>query len=160
MDNLLQGQDYVGGGGGNSNEERDGDGKIKPISTVRQLYAICIPKSINQYYNGIRIADILVDTRTRHIYFNYIRGFHLVECQFWRYDRENKVYYARYWLDDDNNNYLKIKLKCQNNQIFNQAYDKVFKREFVVAGNWETKNYECIVEISNRKQIYSLRELQ
>lgn len=158
MNNLLQGQDYVGGGGENRNEEREGDGKIKPISTVRQLYSICIQKSINQYYNEVRIADLLVDTRTRHIYFIYIRGFHLVECQFWRYVGGNNVYYARYWLDDDNNNYLKIKLECQNNQIFDQVYNRVFQRRFVVAGNWRTENHECVVTISNRKQIYPLEE--
>lgn len=155
INGLLQPENQNNGNGGHGN----GDGQIRPISTVRQLYIICIQRSINQFYNGIRIADLLIDRRTRHIYIRYIRGSHLVECQFWKYERENNLYFAKYWLDDENNNYLVIKLICLNSSVFNQIFDKIFRRNFVVAGNWEMNNNNCVTNIVSSRQIYTIPDL-
>lgn len=154
MDNLMSPNIFNNGNG--DGEHGNGDGQIRPITTVRQLYSVCIQRSINQLYNGIRIADLLIDRRTRHIYFNYIRGNHLVECQFWRYKKENHLYYAKYWLDDGNDNYLTIRLICLNDGVFDKIFKKVFKRSFVVAGNWEMNGNICEVNIVNSKQVYAL----
>lgn len=134
----------------------DGNGQTIPISTVRQLYLVCIQRSIHQFYNGVKISDLLIDRRTRHIYFNYIRGMHLVECKFWRYEENNNTYYAKYGLDDNNNQYLKIKLVCQTEELFKKLYKRIVRNSFVVAGNWEMRRDACEVNIVNCKQVYKL----
>lgn len=154
MDNLMNLNNFNNGNGDGGHG--DGDGQIRPITTVRQLYSVCIQRSINQLYNGIRISDLLIDSRTRHIYFNYIRGNHLVECQFWRYDRENNLYYAKYWLDDEHNNFIAIKLICLDNNVFQRIFERVFRRSFAVAGNWEMNGNTCEANIINSRQIYAL----
>lgn len=136
----------------------DGDGQIGPLTTVCQLYSVCIQKSINQFYNNMRISDLLIDRRTRHIYYLYIRGQHLIECQFWRYDRDNNLYDARYWLDDENDNYITIRLLCLNSDVYKKIFNRVFRKVFVVAGCWQMNNNSCETTIVNPRQVYALRD--
>lgn len=149
-----QNNGYGNGGHGN------GNGQIRPVSTVRQLYLICIQRHINQLYNGNRISDLLIDSRTRHIYFRYIQGRHLVECKFWRYEKEKNEIFAKYWLNDEGTSFLKIKLKCENSSILEKISKKVYKKDFVVAGIWEMNGGYCVTDIVSSKQIYVIPDQQ
>ena len=155
IENLLRPNEVnenENGGGGHGN----GDGRERPISTVRQLYSMCVNKSINQFYNNIRISDLLIDSRTRHIYYLYIRGFHLVECYCYRYDRDSCKYFARYWLNDEHTNKLELELQFNDTQLFQKYFHKIFQRNLVVAGNWERMGDKMTVSIIRGRQIYPL----
>lgn len=157
INNLLRPEVENNGQGGG--EHGEGDGRKKPISTVRQLYAMCVNKSINQFYRDIRISDLLVDSRTRHIYYLYIRGFRLVECYCQRFvkNENEQIFFAKYWLNDDKTNSLELQLKFNDMKLFNKCYDKIFQKNIVVAGNWERENYRTVVRITRSRQIYTIK---
>lgn len=155
IENLLR-PNVPNENGNGGVEHGNGDGRERPISTVRQLYSMCVNKSINQFYNNIRISDLLIDSRTRHIYYLYIRGFHLVECYCYRFDRDSYKYFARYWLNDEHTNNLELELQFPDIQLFQKYFNRIFQRNIVVAGNWERIDGKITVSIIRGRQIYPL----
>ncbi len=158
MQNLLEPQPENDRTDGGSQRHGNGDGNIKPISTVRQLYLQCINMDIYQTYNGIRICDILVDSRTNHIYKYYIRGYRLVECYCYRFDPNNNTYYAKYWLNDEHTQYLMLELKCANEKLYERQRERrIFRNNIIVAGLWENSERNVpSITINRSKQIYKL----
>lgn len=153
MQNILKPQVISNN---NVKQNPGGDGNIKPISTVKQLYLQCINMDINQFYNGYKISDILIDYRTRHIYKYYIKGFHLVECYCYRYNLDERKYYAKYWLDESKSKYHILELKFTNDDLFKKQKDRgYFQKNIVVAGIWENDEKNIISTTINRNgQIY------
>ena len=140
----------------NSGVYKKGDGNEQPISTVKQLYSMCVNKGINQTYQGNYIRDLLVDDRTRFLYNTYIRGFKLIDCYCYRYDDIKQCYYAKYWKDIEHRRYILIKIHFINNEMFTEQYVRIFRKNIVVAAEWEMINDICVGNIFKNRQILIL----
>lgn len=67
--------------------KKEDTNNLKPLSTLNQIYTMCKNIHPNETYNGFFSRDILADTRTYDIYKNEINGYKIVECNFYRFEK-------------------------------------------------------------------------
>ncbi len=137
------------------------NGNLLSIKTFTQLFYSLKQTNIYNYIDSNKknmVKDILVDIRTKHIYFLYLQGIKIVECRVSSYENKDLSLNVTYPIDE---NTLKLKLIFDNFEDYNYI-KKHFKRNkenkfnfknlnnfIAVIGEWENKT--CYIK--NKKQI-------
>ena len=128
----------------------------KPISTIKQIYAMCKNTNVMDKYANIEICKMLVDNRSMFFYINGIFGNKIVEC---------KVR-GRYYSKEKQEVYLyienyKLVLHFNDNRLFDSIIRTIWNnrsKTIIVAGNWKkiqnnNNVITCYTTIVTKKQI-------
>lgn len=128
----------------------------KPISTIKQIYAMCKNTNVMDKYANIEICKMLVDNRSMFFYINGIFGNKIVEC---------KVR-GRYYSKEKQEVYLyienyKLVLHFNDYELFDSIIHTIWNnrsKTIIVAGNWKkiqnnNNVITCHTTIITRKQI-------
>lgn len=140
------------------NDERNNNSfKSKPISTIKQIYAMCKNTNVRDKYANIEIYKMLVDNRSMFFYINGIFGNKIVECKVrggYYYSKEKQevhLYIENY----------KLVLHFNGYELFDSIIRTIWKNKsktIIVAGNWEriqnnNNVVTCYTTIVTKKQI-------
>lgn len=126
----------------------------KPISTIKQIYAMCKNTNVMDQYANIEIYRMLVDNRSISFYINdNILGNKIIEC---------KVK-GRYYSKEKQEVYLyienyKLVLHFNDYELFDSIIHTIWNnrsKTIIVAGNWKQNDnvITCHTTIVTRKQI-------
>ena len=128
----------------------------KPISTIKQIYAMCKNTNVRDKYANIEICKMLVDNRSMFFYINGIFGNKIVECKVrgeYFYCKEKQEIYLHV------KNY-KLVLHFNDNESFNSIKHTIWNNKsktIIVAGNWKKIQNDnvitCHTTIVTKKQI-------
>ena len=128
----------------------------KPISTIKQIYAMCKNTNVMDKYANIEICKMLVDNRSMFFYINGIFGNKIVECKIrgeYFYCKEKQEIYLHV------KNY-KLVLYFNDNELFNSIKHTIWnnkRKTIIVAGNWKkiqnNNVITCHTTIITKKQI-------
>ena len=139
-----------------NNEINNNPDNSKPISTIKQIYAMCKNTNVRDKYVNIEIYKMLVDNRSMFFYINGIFGNKIVECKVrgeYFYCKEKQEIYLHV------KNY-KLVLHFNDNESFNSIKHTIWNNKsktIIVAGNWkkiQTDNViTCHTTIVTKKQI-------
>ena len=134
----------------------------KGLKTIKEIYKMATNTPPNDEYNGIKLKDILADVRSYSEYEVGIMGYHLVECNFFRYENNEKAIIMNFPFLPNNRYYLR--LVFENEELFrkerSRIYDTGHKGLIVISGLWQqideeyeksTIKAEC--KIKSEKQI-------
>lgn len=119
----------------------------KAIKTLRQLYSMCTNTPISDEYAGIRIGDIIADSRNVEESLNGISGRKIIECNFYKYDKDAMAIYFNYPCFPDNKALIQAsfqseeKLKNALNSIIPLSHSGII----VISANWNVSNDEKII---------------
>ena len=131
--------------------KKEDTNNLKPLSTLNQIYTMCKNIHPNETYNGFFIRDILADTRTYDIYKSEINGYKIVECNFYRF--EKNLIIMNYPCYPTQKEIHHISLYFNSNMLFQKFLPTVLKTKhsgiFAISGNWTSNTYI----ISSSKQI-------
>ena len=143
----------------NSHKTKNKKQSNQELNKISTTFYYLKSKSINSpITSNVKVKDILVDTRTSHIYSKVVFGFKMLEAQILYYKGNiltvgypiNNIKF-RYHLKFNSLNDLNFILnKCpkdSNNKLLSFSNNKTF---IVVYGKWN--NFTC--EIFNKKQIF------
>lgn len=140
--------DINGANNGNSSE------KFKPITTIRQLYKICVLNSPDTVIKeNLRVKDIFAGRSTSFLYSKYISGIKLVECSFGnRYDNQKGILYFKYPF---NGNQIALTVTIEDRNLFYKIRNEIwdYKYPIIIFAKWD--NSSC--KITNNKQIIPLK---
>lgn len=132
-------------------EQKQSESTPQSISTIAQLYAMCVNLDIFDSYNGNKIWQILLDERSKGIYKNGIyNGIRLIKCHFVRYERQNaEIYLKSCDLFD-----LKI---CIKNDLFEEINTAMYKAKqtntpIIIFAKWHKENRYYTADIHTKKQ--------
>ena len=128
----------------------------KPISTIKQIYAMCKNINVRDKYANIEICKMLVDNRSMFFYVNGIFGNKIVECKVrggYYYSKEKQEVYLHI------ENY-KLVLHFNDYRLFDSIIRTIWNNKsktIIVAGNWKKIQNDnvitCHTTIVTRKQI-------
>jgi len=139
-----------------NNEINNNPDNSKPISTIKQIYAMCKNINVIDKYANIEIYKMLVDNRSMFFYINGIFGNKIVECKIrgeYFYCKEKQEIYLHV------KNY-KLVLYFNDNELFNSIKHTIWnnkRKTIIVAGNWKkiqnNNVITCHTTIITKKQI-------
>lgn len=135
----------------NKTEQKHRQITLKNISTIAQLYAMCVNLDIFDSYNNHKIWEILLDERSKSIYKNGIYdGIRLIKCDFVRYERQNAAIYLKSCALFD----LKI---CIKNDLFEEINTAMYKAKqtntpIIIFAKWHKENRYYTADIHTKKQ--------
>ena len=139
-----------------NNEINNNPDNSKPISTIKQIYAMCKNTNVRDKYVNIEIYKMLVDNRSMFFYINGIFGNKIVECKIrgeYFYCKEKQEIYLHV------KNY-KLVLHFNDNELFNSIKHTIWNNKsktIIVAGNWKkiqnNNVITCHTTIITKKQI-------
>ena len=140
IDNLINGIVCENKSNENStNQHHNDDGRIKPISTIPQIYSMCCNADYYSTYNGIEVWRILHDDSCNHILVRGIWDKHLILCRFFRYDGKTQSIYFKYPINPTLPNQYILKTSFECKELFKKIKSDVFQKSHVViAGNWRS----------------------
>lgn len=138
-----------------------GGGKDLRLHTLPMIYAMCISKKKDDYYNTTKIDDIFADTENFSRYEHGINGSKIVETSFYHPYFKEKAIRLNFPI---NNTGIEswVRIVFEEKELFEKIYAKLKNslhiEPIIVAGNWnvvegnsEYQN-ECI--ITSEKQIH------
>lgn len=136
----------------------------KPIKTLRQLYSMCTNTPIDDKYGTYIIGDIIADIRNINDNSNGIKGYRIIECNFYKYDKNSQSIYFNYPCYPQNQYLVEVKFK--KTDLFEEMLKRILplKHEgiIVISGNWVLSDIEektkCVCEIYSAKQIAIIRK--
>lgn len=135
----------------------------KPIKTLKQLYSMCTNTPIEDKYGGYRIGDMIADIRNFDEYLNGIRGYRIVECNFYKFDIKSLSICFNYPYFPQNKHHVRVAFNRKD--LFKKMVDKLIPLGhggiIVISGNWlpigeEKVKSEC--EIHSEKQIAIIKK--
>ncbi|WP_454960960.1 hypothetical protein [Capnocytophaga leadbetteri] len=128
----------------------------KPISTIKQIYAMCKNTNVRDKYANIEICKMLVDNRSMFFYINGIFGNKIVECKVrggYYYSKEKQEVYL--YIEN-----YKLVLHFNDNRLFDSIKRTIWNNKsktIIVAGNWKKIQKDnvitCHTTIVTRKQL-------
>ena len=128
----------------------------KPISTIKQIYAMCKNINVRDKYANIEICKMLVDNRSMFFYVNGIFGNKIVECKVrggYYYSKEKQEVYL--YIEN-----YKLVLHFNDYELFDSIIHTIWNNKsktIIVAGNWKKIQNDnvitCHTTIVTRKQI-------
>ena len=128
----------------------------KPISTIKQIYAMCKNINVRDKYANIEICKMLVDNRSMFFYVNGIFGNKIVECKVrggYYYSKEKQEVYL--YIEN-----YKLVLHFNDNRLFDSIKRTIWNNKsktIIVAGNWKKIQKDnvitCHTTIITKKQI-------
>ena len=127
---------------------------LKPISTIRQLHAICasnVPEM--EIREGVRVKDLYVGKNTSAFYKKDISGIKLVECKYInRYDKIKQNLYFSY---SNNEGELKICVHISDGKLFWKICHLLwnFTNPVIIYAEWT--NNSC--EVTSNRQLVPLK---
>lgn len=155
----------------NNKNANYGNGNVRVLRTLKQIYTMCKNIDINDTYNEIEIWQMLVDSRSIHMYENGILGYKIIECSYYCYNSENNTILVK--CPDRNNNKYILGLHFSNCELFRKTLNKIFdkdsNRHIIIGGNFKEienkiskynifSNFGC--EIYSKKQVAIFSESQ
>lgn len=157
IENMLHINNQRNNNGYIENDEiNNNSDNSKPISTIKQIYAMCKNTNVRDKYVNIEIYKMLVDNRSMFFYINGIFGNKIVECKVrgeYFYCKEKQEIYLHV------KNY-KLVLHFNDNELFNSIKRTIWNNKsktIIVAGNWKKIQNDnvinCHTTIVTRKQI-------
>ncbi len=133
----------------------------KPISTIKQIYAMCKNINVRDKYADIEIYKMLVDNRSMFFYKKGIYGYKIVECYIKNeehYDAENKEIGLHTGI-------YNLILQFKEDSLFNSIKNTIKnnkQKTIIVSGYWETKKNDgkkcCTTTIMTKKQVTVLNK--
>ena len=134
----------------NTNNESRNTIVLKNITTVHQLYSLCISSSIDDFYNETKIRKIILDNRTSSFYKDGLFGIHLVECTYCRYDTiKLRIYFKTC---NDFRLYLHFNDIKQYRIIRNNMYTS--KPCIIILGDWSKDDKYYYTEFFSKRQYF------
>ena len=137
---------------------------INPIRTLKELYNMLINTGIDDTYNNYPIRDIIADERTASIYGNTIIGIKLVECNFYRFDK-NKIImnYPLFTPNSDKLNHIELRFNEGSplfSKVLNYVKGKKHNGIIIVFGNftYDNENEISYVNITSLNQIAVIKK--
>lgn len=134
----------------------------KGLKSIKEIYRMTTNMPPDDEYNGIKIKDILADVRSYSDYKDGINDYHLVECNFFRYENKTKEIIMNFPFLPNNKYYLR--LIFEDETLFKKErsrfYDTGHTGLIVISGLWEKINEiyeqgiikaECVIK--SEKQI-------
>ena len=157
IENMFHRNNQRNNNGNIENDEiNNNPDNSKPISTIKQIYAMCKNTNVMDKYANIEICKMLVDNRSMFFYINGIFGNKIVEC---------KVR-GRYYSKEKQEVYLyienyKLVLHFNDYELFDSIIHTIWNnrsKTIIVAGNWKkiqnnNNVITCHTTIITRKQI-------
>ena len=112
--------------------------EIRVPHTIHQLYELLKALPPQSTYGGNRVADMLFDDRSAHLYTQFVSGDKLIECRPCRkfYDPEKQEFYLESLPEK---NRYRLVLTCPNSNTFARTREFLYNHRdysLVVAGNW------------------------
>lgn len=127
--------------------------ELKPITTIRQLYKICVLNSPDTVLKeNLRVKDIFAGRSTTFLYSRYISGIKLVECKFHYYKKETQTLFFKYPCTRDS--IIELKVIINNKTLFNEIVKQIYgySKPIIICAKWNDSS--C--HISSKKQIVPL----
>ena len=130
----------------------------KPISTIKQIYAMCKNTNVMDKYANIEIYKMLLDNRSIPFYINDdILGNKIIECKVrggYYYSKEKQEVYL--YIEN-----YKLVLHFNDNRLFDSIIRTIWNnrsKTIIVAGNWKkiqnnNNVITCYTTIVTKKQI-------
>lgn len=135
---------------------------IRPLSGLKETYAMLTNMEINDRYNNILISNMIADERTIDIYINKITGYKVVECNFYKYSDESQLILMNYPVFP--NTVRNLELWFNNKDLYEKIKPRIKGKNHdglvVVFGEWvynENDNINYTV-ITSEKQIAVIRK--
>ena len=157
IENMLHINNQRNNNGYIENDEiNNNSDNSKPISTIKQIYAMCKNTNVRDKYVNIEIYKMLVDNRSMFFYINGIFGNKIVEC---------KIRGEYFYCKEKQEIYLHVKkyklvLHFNDNELFNSIKHTIWNNKsktIIVAGNWKkiqnNNVITCHTTIITKKQI-------
>lgn len=120
------------------------------IHTVRQMYNLFKGMGLDDTINNISRKEILCDGKSKFLYTKYISGYKLIECSFYRYDKDKLIIKVIYQGGNDTKFF--IDLVFNNKDLYYKAKNDIFNNRenvFVVGGEVEryplSKKYAIVI---------------
>ena len=89
-------------------------GGEKALKTIKEIYKMATNTPPNDSYNGVKIKNILADVRSYSDYKDGIDGYHLVECNFYCFDKKEKTIIMNFPFLPNNKYYLRLCFKDED----------------------------------------------
>lgn len=143
-----KGNDINGTNKDNSSEE------LKPITTIRQLYKICVLNSPDTAIKeNLCVKDIFAGRSTSFLYSKYISGIKLVECKYHYFKADIQTMFFEYPYNSSADK-IRIRVHFADKNLFWDTYHllKGYQKSVIIFAMWD--NSSC--EITNKKQIIPL----
>lgn len=119
----------------------------KAIKTLRQLYSMCTNTPITDTYAGIRIGDIIADSRNVEDSLKGINGRKIIECNFYKYDKNALAVFLNYPCYPDNQTLIQVTFESE--ETFKKALDSIIPLShsgiIVISANWSASDNEKII---------------
>lgn len=119
-------------------------GGEKALKTIKEIYKMATNTPPNDSYNGVKIKNILADVRSYSDYKDGIDGYHLVECNFYCFDKKEKTIIMNFPFLPNNKYYLCLCFKDEDlfKKEYSRFYDTGHTGIIVISGLWEKKDEE------------------
>jgi hypothetical protein len=142
----------------------EGEPAVRPLKTIRQIYAMCKSLDYNDIYNGKEIWRMLLDERSMKMHYKGVFGNRIIEGKHASgrfYDKEKMIITIAAPLPVSDKSY-KFELKFNDRSSFNEIKNNIFNnldKIIVIAGSWEKTCVFNVFQssISSKKQIYMVK---
>lgn len=137
-----------------SNKKNGANERLKPITTLRQLYYICASNEPSTKLNEkLSVIDIFAGRNTKNTYIRDIDGIKLVECKF--KNKYNKVEQTLYFSYPCDKACFELVVKIDDIKMYYETKNKLwgFSGPVIIYAKWNHSN--CT--INNKKQIIPLK---
>lgn len=149
------GKDGTGGG-------KQGEIERRPLRGLKEVYAMLTNTDIDDTYNNYLIRDMIADERTLQYYRNGIRGYKVVECNFYKYFDEGLTITMNY--PPFPNRKKSLELWFESKELYEKMKPRIKGKNHdgivVVFGEWKISTTDVInyVSISSEKQIAVIKK--
>lgn len=156
---ITSAKNRSGNGPGTSGGGTAGTAK-KHLSTLRNLYKFCcFHDNESVIYDKVAVKDILVARKTAYLYTSYVKGIHLIEAHYWRYNSNTHTlfFYYPYSANDANAARFKVAVECPE-EIFYSLRDQVYgsDRIILLMCDWTFANNYIHGKLINKHQLIVL----
>lgn len=153
---IICTRDRSGKGVGTAGGGTRGVAHIKP-TTIRNLYKYCCHYPNNASLGrGLTVKDVFAGRKTSFLYIKYVKGIHLIECQYDHYKKECHSIFFQYPFG--RSPVLKIQIHFNDESLFWHVQKQLFKQKapVLIFSEWEMKSGNVYTEILNSQQIVPL----